>query len=58
MTPKIEEGLNIDIKQEIIDKSIKWMEDNFLEDKYWSYTRNFDFYTYLHDFKKFMEDEL
>ena len=57
MTPKIEEGLTIDLKKEIINKSYEWLKNNFLEDKYWYY-RPFDFYAYLHDFKKFMEDEL
>lgn len=54
---KIEEGLNIDLKKEVMDKSLEWLEDNYLEDKYWSYG-DFDFYTYLFDYRKFLEDEL
>ena len=57
MIPKIEEGLTIDLKKEIIDKSRGWLEDNYLEDKYWSYG-DFDLYMYLSDYRKFMEDEL
>lgn len=57
MAPKIEEGLTIDLKKEVIDKSFEWLEDNYLEDKYWSYGE-FDLYTYLFDFRRFMEDEL
>lgn len=57
MIPKIEEGLTIDLKKEVIDKSFEWLEDNYLEDKYWSYGE-FDLYTYLFDYRKFMEDEL
>lgn len=56
MAPKIEEGLTIDLKKEILNK-LDWLEDNYLEDKYWSYGE-FDLYTYLFDFRKFMEDEL
>lgn len=57
MAPKIEEGLTIDLKKEVIDKSFEWLEDNYLEDKYWSYGE-FDLYKYLSDYRKFMEDEL
>ena len=48
---------NYDLKKEVIDKSFEWLEDNYLEDKYWSYGE-FDLYTYLFDFRRFMEDEL